>query len=347
MSGDTDVLVWSEGAAGRIHLNRPRAMNALDNGMVRVILRAMTAFEAREDIRALVVTAEGERSFCAGGDLKEIYRLAREDRELAVRIWSEEYILNARIASCSKPWICLVDGLCMGAGMAMAVHGQAAVLSEDTQLSMPELRIGFYPDVGVTFRLSRLPARLGFYFALSGQPIPPMQAVGFGLADAVVPRSLHGEVVAGIARGADLGALIEDLAIPPQPADPTELAGFCEDVFSASTWEECGERIAAHRSHIGELFRATISGFSPAALELAFKALVNARGLADVSQCLRRDMMLNAVVLGRHDFYEGVRSQLFARGTQPVWQDDPVTAWPPELDKEEYEPLHGVAFPCL
>lgn len=344
MNGDAHVLVWSEGAAGRIHLNRPRAMNALDNGMVRIILRAMSEFEARADIRALVVTAEGGRSFCAGGDLKEIYNLAREDRDLAVRIWSEEYILNARIASCSKPWICLVDGLCMGAGMAMAIHGRAAVLSQSAQLSMPELRIGFYPDVGVTFRLSRLPFRLGFYFGLSGKAISPVQAVGLGLAQAVVPRSLHGEVMAAIASGADPLAEIQRLALPMPGNDMSELSAFCNEVFSAGTWDECSEKIGRYRSGVGRDFRETISGFSPASLKIAFNALADARDLATVSQCLRRDMMMNAIILARHDFHEGVRSLLFERRSDPVWKDDPATAWPLELGTKEYKKLRGVSF---
>jgi len=212
-----------------------KALNALNNGMVRLILRALSEFEAQDHIRAVVVTAEGGKSFCAGGDLKEIYHLARQDRDLAVRIWSEEYILNARIASCSKPWVCLVDGLCMGAGMAMAVHGRSAVLSESALLSMPEVRVGFYPDVGVTFRLCRLPDRLGFYFAITGEPIPPSHAVEFGLARAVVPKSLHAELAAEIARGGDPHAQIARFALPMESPDLAKLSAFCGEVFSAPT----------------------------------------------------------------------------------------------------------------
>jgi len=342
--GEGDVLVWSEGAAGRIHLNRPQAMNALNNVMVRIILRAMSDFEARDDISAVVVTAQDARSFCAGGDLKELYNLALQDREMAVRIWSEEYILNARIATYPKPWLCLVDGLCMGAGMAMAVHGRMVVLSETAQLSMPEVRIGFYPDVGVTFHLSRLPARLGFYYGLSGRPIAPGRAVEMGLAQAVVPQRLHGELIAAIANEADPLMLIQRLALPTPVTMPDELSTFCEEVFSAPTWDECSERLAARHCDIGMDLSEMLLRFSPAALHIAFKALTNAQELPTVPHCLRRDMMMNAMILQRHDFYEGVRSLFFVRGTEPVWKDDPATAWPPQFNRIFHENLRGICF---
>ncbi|MBE0693312.1 MAG: enoyl-CoA hydratase/isomerase family protein [Aquamicrobium sp.] len=342
MNSNPEVLVWNEGSAGRIHLNRPKALNALNNGMVRLILRALSEFEAQDHIRAVVVTAEGGKSFCAGGDLKEIYHLARQDRDLAVRIWSEEYILNARIASCSKPWVCLVDGLCMGAGMAMAVHGRSAVLSGSALLSMPEVRVGFYPDVGVTFRLCRLPDRLGFYFGITGEPIPPAHAVEFGLARAVVPKSLHAELAAEIARGGDPHAQIARFALPMESPDLAKLSAFCGEVFSAPTWKECSERIAAHRSDIGEFVSKTIRGCSPASLQIAFNALKTAEEISSVSQCLERDMTMNAMILERHDFYEGIRTLLLARELDPVWKDDPDAVWSPEFHDRTFERLKGV-----
>jgi enoyl-CoA hydratase len=343
LSGESAVCVWYEGKIGRIHLNRPASLNALNNSMVRVIVPALDEFERRDDIRAIAITGEGGRSFCAGGDLKEIYYLAQRDPELAARIWSDEYILNVKIASCSKPWICLVDGICMGAGMALAIHKNPAILFPGAELAMPEIRIGFYPDVGVTFRLSRLPDYLGFYFALSGKPISAPQAVVLGLAQAVVSRNARAEVISAIGND-DAVERIRGLALPTPETVPAELAAFCNDVFCAPSWNECSQALGKHRSRIGDEFRDTISAFSPAALELTFSALVHARSLPSVQECLRRDMTINRALLTRHDFLDGIRSLFFRRETKPIWKDEPHLAWLPEFQSAPYMQLQGSAF---
>src|SRR5438309_7743846 len=184
---ESDLIARVEGAAGVIRLNRPKAINAVTLEMFRDIEKALDQFEADPAVAVVLLEGAGERGLCAGGDIRGLYESSRAGGDLGKRFWRQEYIMNARIAHFPKPYVAFMDGLVMGGGVGLSAHGSHRVVTEKTKLAMPEVGLGFFPDVGGTFLLSRSPGEIGTYFGLTGQTMNGPDAIHARFADAVVP----------------------------------------------------------------------------------------------------------------------------------------------------------------
>src|SRR5665213_1268001 len=186
---EPDLIAQREGSAGIIRLNRPKAINAVTLQMFRDIDKALDAFEADPAIAVVLLEGAGERGLCAGGDIRALYESSKVRGDLGKILWREEYILNARIAKFSKPYVAFMDGIVMGGGVGLSAHSRHRVVTEKTKLAMPEVGLGFFPDVGGTFLLSRSPGEIGSYFGLTGQTMNGPDAIYAGFADAVMPSA--------------------------------------------------------------------------------------------------------------------------------------------------------------
>ena len=182
-----DLIARREGSAGVIRLNRPKAINAVTLEMFRDIDKALDAFEADPAVAVILLEGAGERGLCAGGDIRALWESSKVKGDLGKILWREEYILNARIAKFPKPYVAFMDGIVMGGGVGLSAHSSHRVVTEKTKLAMPEVGLGFFPDVGGTWLLSRAPGEIGTYFGLTGQTMNGPDAIYAGFADAVVP----------------------------------------------------------------------------------------------------------------------------------------------------------------
>jgi enoyl-CoA hydratase len=216
---DGELLVRREGKLGRIVLNRPEALNSLTLGMVRGVRRALDDFARDPDIVAVFVTGAGEKAFCAGGDIRQLYELKGGDREPYRMFWREEYALNAMIARYPKRYVALMDCVVMGGGMGVSAHGNRRVATERTRLAMPEAAIGFVPDVGGTYLLSRA-GSVGDYMALSGETADAADAIDAGLADLFIASRNVAELggrLSGVGTEAEVDLILADLQEAPPP----------------------------------------------------------------------------------------------------------------------------------
>src|SRR5450631_2400930 len=184
---EPDLIAQREGSVGVIRLNRPRAIYAVTLEMFRDIDKALDEFEADPAVGLILLEGAGERGLCAGGDIRALYESSQVKGDLGKILWREEYILNNRIARFPKPYVAFMDGIVMGGGVGLSAHGLHRVVTEKTKLAMPEVGLGFFPDVGGTWLLSRSPGEIGSYFGLTGQTMNGPDAVYAGFADAVVP----------------------------------------------------------------------------------------------------------------------------------------------------------------
>ena len=184
---DGDLIVRREGSAGVIRLNRPKAINAMTLEMSEGIDAALDRFEADPAVALVLLEGAGERGLCAGGDIRGLYESSRAGGDLGKQFWREEYIMNARIAKFAKPYVAFMDGIVMGGGVGLSAHGRHRVVTERTKLAMPEVGLGFFPDVGGTWLLSHSPGEIGSYFGLTGQTMNGPDAIYARFADAVVP----------------------------------------------------------------------------------------------------------------------------------------------------------------
>ncbi len=333
-----DVILRRETHLGHITLNRPAALNALTHEMCAAIFAALEEWARDDAVHAVLIDAVPGRAFCAGGDIRSIYRLGREDIAQAEAYFATEYRLNAAVRHYAKPYVALLNGMTMGGGAGLSVHGSHRVVSEHASFAMPETGIGLYPDIGGTWFLSRLPGETGVWLGLTGTHIGPADMLSLGLATDFVPAAEMAQVAPRLAAGEPADAVIaaraRRIAEPPQFA---ARRGEIDQAFAASSVEEILARLHAGSDWAKEVAGA-IGTRSPASLKLTLRALREARKL-DFDDCMRMEYRLTLRVLRGHDLYEGVRALLIDRDQHPRWQPDSLAAVTDPMIDAYFAPL--------
>ncbi|MFC4031388.1 enoyl-CoA hydratase/isomerase family protein [Streptomyces polygonati] len=313
---------------GVIELDRPAALNALDLTMVRLITEALENWRNDPGVRSVVIRSTSPKAFCAGGDIRAMRDAGvRGDDAAVVTYFSAEYALNAMIARYPKPYTALIDGYAMGGGLGISVHGSARVVTERAALAMPETAIGFFPDIGASHFLPRLPGAVGWYLALTGQRIGGAAAVECGLATHYVPAAELPALEAALLAG---GAPAATTARFAAEAPPSELAAHrpaVERCFTAPDLAGLYDRLAAEdadRAWADETL-ATLERASPMSLAVTFDLLRAGAG-SSLEDCLARELDLARRVAHAPDFHEGVRAALIDKDRAPVWSPHPLPA---------------------
>ncbi|MGK6316434.1 enoyl-CoA hydratase/isomerase family protein [Neorhizobium sp. DT-125] len=312
------VLSKVDGALGHIHLNRPQALNSLNQEMVRQIAEDVDALESNPSVKTLAITGEG-RGLCAGGDIKWVWKTGQTDPEAALEFWAEEYRLNARIASTRKPWLAVMDGICMGGGAGLSVHGSHRVVTERTQFAMPETGIGFFPDVGMTWELGRARKHLGFWIGLTGSTITAADTIAAGLADVMVPSESIPELLDELAAGRKVDDILATLRVDPGPSRLEEHSDLIDEVFSAGTVEKILAALETSPSGFGRETFDRLSRLSPTSLVITLELLEAAAASKSLEECLAREYAGCSIILRRRDFYEGVRAAVIDKDRNPSW----------------------------
>jgi enoyl-CoA hydratase len=314
---ETGIRAWREGRVGRIVLDRPDVLNALDLEMIRSCQRSLDVWRDDPHIHAVVIEGAGERAFCAGGDIRTIYKhaIAGERGEIAT-FFREEYALDRTIAEYPKPYLALVGGICMGGGVGASVHGTVRVASEHAVFGMPETAIGFFPDVGAGYFLPRMPGALGFYYGLTGARAQGADAVHSGFATHFVPRARFPEVSEALAREgvAVLAGFAEKL--PPFSLAPHRAA--IDRCFGANGVRETVARLEGEGTEwAGQALRA-LRAASPSALFWAFEHIRAGAGRT-LRQCLEAEFALACRIAPHPEFIEGVRAMVVDKDRRPNW----------------------------
>jgi len=322
---EDDLIVRREGSAGIILLNRPKAINALTLDMVRHIDVALDAFEADPEVALVLLEGAGERGLCAGGDIRSLYDSAREHGDLGKVFWREEYVLNARIAAFSKPFVAYMDGIVMGGGVGLASHGSHRIATDQTRLAMPETGIGFFPDVGGTYLLSRAPGELGTYFGLTGTTMNGFDAVKARFADVVVSadrwQELRGTLtrVAPTAQADEIARVIAAFAVPSGQAPVAAERARIDRLFSGNSAEEIVAALEADGSEFAAATLTTLRQKSPTSVKVTLRLLRQARDLKTLEQCLVHEYRASLQVFVSHEFLEGVRAAVIDKDRNPKW----------------------------
>ncbi len=326
---DTGIACEIAGSCGVITLDRPAVLNALTLPMVREIARALDEWEKDRTVACILLRAVEGRAFCAGADIKTLYEWGKAGHhEEQLGFLREEYQLNRRIKHYPKPYVSLIDGIVMGGGAGLAVHGSHVVAGDGFSFAMPEVGIGFIPDVGATYFLPRLAGKTGFYLALTGVRIGVGDAVAFGLASVFVPSSRHAALTARLVDGETVDAAIEaERADPPASA----LMGqrhFIDGCFSAATLTAILEQIDDAGYGGSEFALATydtIRKKSPTSLAITLRQMQIGAKL-DIEEALRLEFRIATRIAIGHDFYEGVRAAVIDKESPPMWHPAEVEA---------------------
>lgn len=312
-------LSESNGLA-RAVLDRPRALNALSLAMYRGLSDAVRGWGRDPAIRAVLVEGAGERAFCAGGDIRLLWEArARGDQALTVEVFRVEYRLNQHIHRYPKPYIALMDGITMGGGCGISVHGSHRVVTEHTRLAMPETGIGFFPDVGATWFLTRCPGEVGAYLGLTGAMLGAADAIHAGLADAFVPAVRLKDLAAALEAGEDPDRAIAHFAANPGPAWLETHGAAIDRAFGGASVATIHEALQGEGDW-GRSLAATLQGRSPFSLAVTLEALRRGRDLDSVEDCLAMEFRLCRRFLERDELYEGIRAAVVDKDRQPRWE---------------------------
>jgi enoyl-CoA hydratase len=323
--GEPDLIVRREGAAGIIRLNRPKAINAVTLEMFRGIDTALDDFEADPAIGLILLEGAGDRGLCAGGDIRALYDSSRANGDLGKILWREEYILNARIAKFRKPYVAFMDGIVMGGGVGLSAHGAHRVVTERTKLAMPEVGLGFFPDVGGTWLLSRSPGEIGTYFGLTGRTMNGPDAIYARFADAVVPSSKLAALRDALvnlradAGSAGVKAAIDGFATGEAAGPVAAIQSSIDAWFGYDRIEDIIDALHRDGSELALSTLKTLNEKSPRGMVVTLRLLRLARRSSSLQQCLVREYRAALEVFRSDDFREGVRAAVIDKDRNPSW----------------------------
>ena len=317
---DAEILFEQRGVAGIVTLNRPKALNAVTRAMVRALRAQLEAWADDARVSRVVVTASGERAFSAGGDIRALTDLGRAGRrDEMLQFWRDEYPLNAYIKNYRKPYGALIDGIVMGGGVGISVHGSHRVAGDQFRFAMPEVGIGFFPDVGATWFLPRMPGELGAYCGLSGDRFDPADAIAAGIATHRVSSRRFAELLEALTGTGSVDAVLAEFSQPPGKGKIAPRRTAIDRLFIADTVEG----VLAALDHSGDDWAqktaATIRTKSPLSLKLAL-AQVRRGKQWDFDRCMRAEFRIVSRIIEGHDFYEGVRAVIIDKDNAPHWR---------------------------
>lgn len=335
-----DVIIRELGALRRITLNRPQALNAITLDMVATMTARMRAWAEDPAVGAVLIDGAGERAFCAGGDIRALYDAAKSGGPLPAQFWATEYKLNVLIARYPKPVIAIMDGLVMGGGVGLSAHAAHRVVTDRSAVAMPEVGIGFFPDVGASFPLARAPGCAGAYLALTGNRAGTADAIYCGLADVHVPAAKLAEIPAVLVdcrTGDDVRARLGELSTSPAPGHLAATRPWIDRCYNADRVEDIVDRL----HDVGEEFaRAALEAMrraSPTSLKITLRNLREAVSFKRVEECFQQDYRIALACIAGHDFIEGIRAAIVDKDRKPVWRPDTLEAVTPEIVERHFQ----------
>ena len=326
MSNDTEeILTRIDGRVGFVTLNRPKAINSLTQGMVTAMDATLTDWADDDRVGAVVVAGAGDRGLCAGGDVVAIYHSAQADGAQARQFWFDEYRLNARIGRFPKPYVALMDGIVMGGGLGIGMHGSVRVVTDTSKIAMPEVGIGLIPDVGGTLLLSRTPGLLGLHVALTGAPFSGADAIALGFADHYVPHAqLQAFSTAIVADG--VSPALRAYAEEPPSSELGAQREWIDDCFAGETISDIITALRSHDEGSAHDAADLISTRSPIALAVTLASVRRAADYTNLEEALIAEYRVSCAAVRSHDLVEGIRAQVVDKDRNPKWSPASLAA---------------------
>lgn len=312
------------GNIGLITLNRQQALNALNHAMFKALDYHLTKWEANSRIKAVIIRAAEGRAFCAGGDVRQAYeRKLANDVKLEL-FFRDEYTLNRRIFHYSKPYIALLDGITMGGGAGVSIHGSHRIATERMVFAMPETSIGFFPDVGGSYFLSRLPHKIGFYLGLTGDRIAYNDCYALGLVDEIIQQDSQNKLIqalvdSALPNKAAVTEVIKQFSVPTSESMLLNHKNETEYYFSKNSVEEIINALSTSNIEWCNKIANTLKEKSPMSLKVTLQELIRGQQI-DFDACMDMEYIIMLQFLKSPDFFEGVRAALVDKDRMPRWR---------------------------
>jgi enoyl-CoA hydratase/carnithine racemase len=339
---DGDVVIRELGSLRRITLNRPQSLNAITLDMAETMTAFMRQWAGDPAAGAVLIDGAGERAFCAGGDLRGLYDAAKSKSPLPAQFWATEYKLNVLIARYPKPVIALMDGLVMGGGVGLSVHAAHRVVTERSAVAMPEVGIGFFPDVGASFPLARAPDRMGTFLALTGNRLSAADAIYCGIADIHVASARLAEIASVLADcrdTQDVRARLDKLSVVPAPGALAMARNWIDSCYRADTVEDIVDRLQRCKADAARKAFEAMRKASPTSLKITLRNLRAAASFERVEQSFQQDYRIALACIAGHDFIEGIRATIVDKDRNPAWRPDKLEAVTPDIVDRHFQPV--------
>jgi enoyl-CoA hydratase len=320
---DGDVLMRELGALRRLTLNRPKALNALTLDMAATMTAYLRAWADDDDAGAVLIDGAGDRGLCAGGDLRALYDAAKAKDSLPAKFWATEYHLDVLIARYPKPVVAIMDGAVMGGGVGISAHAAHRVVTERSSVAMPEVSIGYFPDVGASFLLARSPGHVGTHLALTGSRIGAADAIYCGLADIQLPAAILTDLpsrLAGCGSAQDVRAALHEVSALPAPGKLPAARPWIDDCYGAENVEEILARLRASRADDARSALTTLEKMSPTSLKITLRNIRSAVSFKMVEESFQQDYRISLACIAEHDFIEGIRATIVDKDRNPIWR---------------------------
>jgi enoyl-CoA hydratase len=324
-SADGELVVREYGALRRITLNRPKALNALTLHMAVEMTALLRSWAVDPAVGAVLLDGAGERGLCAGGDIRALYDAAKAGDSLPAKFWATEYHLNVLIARYPKPFVAVMDGMVMGGGVGLSVYAAHRVVTERSAVAMPEVGIGFFPDVGASYLLARAPGFSGTYMALTGDRMNAADAIYCGLADShVAAAKLAGlaDALADCRSAQDVRGRLEALSSTPAAGKMAAARPWIDACCGADDVETIVDRLAASGAEPARAAHAALAKMSPTSLKITLRNVRDASSFQRLEQSFQQDYRIALACIAGHDFIEGIRAQIVDKDRNPRWRPE-------------------------
>jgi len=339
MSTEPEILFERQGCAGFVTLNRPHALNAATDNMVRQLARQLDLWENDSAIDRVVVRAAGDRAFCAGGDIRALYEQYKSgDVQKSIDFWRVEYTLNHRIKHYPKPYVALIDGIVMGGGVGLSVHGTHRVAGDKYSFAYPEVGIGFFPDVGATHLLPRLPGKIGIWIALTGWRVNADDAIYSGLATHRIASSQFPELERALTTDESVGEILKTFSISRHKGKLEADHPLIDRIFTLPSVEEILGALDGEMNEFASQLARAMRQKSPLSLKIAFEQ-VQRGGSLDFAEAMQTEFRIVNRVAREPEFYEGIRAVVIDKDNAPKWNPPSLESVSEEKVKSYFAPL--------
>ena len=343
---EPEILFEENGGVGIIILNRPKSLNALTLGMIRAMDPKLKEWEEDDSIKMVMIKGAGEKSFCAGGDVRAVWDAGKAGDDLTDSFFREEYILNHRIHNFSKPYVALLNGFTMGGGVGLSVHGSHRIVTEKTLFAMPETAIGLFPDVGGSWFLNTCPGESGMYLALTGARLKAADCIAVNMATDYVPSEKVEALEAALTSvdwatdkaNSIVDNIIETFAVDAGDAVIESDFAVIDKAFSKATVEEVVAALEEDGSDFAIAALKFLSKKSPLSMKMSMKQLRAGKKLS-FNECMIMEFRMSQACVKGTEFYEGVRSVLVDKDHAPKWNPSKLEGVSKELVESQFESL--------
>ncbi|MFZ2103077.1 MAG: enoyl-CoA hydratase/isomerase family protein [Oricola sp.] len=320
MENSLDIRIREAGRTGRITLSRPKALNALNYEMATAIEAALDRWREDGSVDLIVIDAEGERAFCAGGDIAHMHATGTAgDFAYGRKFWADEYRLNAKIANLSTPYVAVMDGIVMGGGVGISAHGSHRIVTERSMIAMPECGIGLVPDVGGTRILAHAPGHLGEFLGMTGWRMTCADAILAGFADVFVAGDDLPALKAALEEAASPAALDRFRRAPDDAPLAQHLAAI-DRHFGHDTALECLQSLEGDGSEFAQKAAKMIRQACPLSVACSFEMVRRARKMTTIEDVLALEYRFTFRSMSDGDFIEGIRAQIIEKDRNPKWR---------------------------